>query len=75
MPNRSEIVNDVVVLLKSGNVSDAVEKILKGNKSKPCKVAILASMVTESLMRDKDTQTLRFFVNKLEFYHTNNVHF
>lgn len=75
MLNKSELVDEVIVMLHSGNVAGGVEKLLKGCKTKPVKVAILSSMVTESLMRNNDEQTLRFFVEKLEYYHNLNVSF
>lgn len=73
--NDSELIDTVIVKLKNGQVADAVETLLKGKKTKPCKVAVLASKVTESLIRNDDIQTLRFFVEKLDFYHTHEVKF
>lgn len=73
MCNKSEIVDKIIVLLKDGNVTEAVETLFKGRKKYCCMVAILSSMVTESLIRSNDYQTLKFFISKLEYYHTHNI--
>lgn len=75
MCNKSEIVDKVIVLLKDGNVTEAVETMLKGRKKYSCMVAILSSMVTESLIRSNDLQALKFFMNKLEHYHSTNMNY
>lgn len=73
MCNNSEIVDKIIVHLKDGNVTAAVETLLKGRKKYSCRVAILSCMVTESLIRSNDIQALKFFINKLEFFHTHNM--
>lgn len=73
--NDSELVDEIIVSLTNGNPSEAVEALLKGNKTKPCNVAVIASMVTESLMLNNNVTLLRTFVERIKFYHTHNVKF
>lgn len=73
MANTSEIVNEIIVSIVEGNITDAVEKLLHNRKTYPCRVAIISSMVTESLINNKQFQELKFFVNKLEYYNTHNI--
>jgi hypothetical protein len=75
MPNNSEIVDDVLVKLKNGQVTEAVETLLKGRKKYSCRIAILSSMITESLIRNNEIQELKFFISKLEHYHSHNMHY
>lgn len=69
----SQVVENVIHCLSTGQTTEALETLIKGRKRYPCKIAVLSCLVTSKLIESNDQQSLKFFIAKLELYHTNRL--